>query len=57
MSTTKPEMMKSSSPPTRNHGKNMLTYIFKVLEIEEDSPIIQAFKLEGRTDINSLLEL
>ena len=35
----------------------MLTYIFKVLELDEDSPVVQAFKLEGRDDINSLLEM
>ena len=57
MSTTKPEIMKSSIPPTRNHGKNILTYIFKVLELDEDSPVVQAFKLEGRDDVNSFLEM
>ena len=57
MKTTKREKMTTSSPPTRNHGKDILTYIFKVLEIKEDSPIIQAFREEGRDDINSLLEL
>ena len=29
----------------------------KVLELDEDSPIVQAFKLEERNDINSLLEM
>ena len=57
MDTTKQEKMTTSALPTRNRGKEIFTYIFKVLEIEDDSPIIQAFKLEGRTDINSLLEL
>ena len=47
----------SSSLPTRSHGKNMLTYILRVLNLADDSPVVQALTLEGRTDITSFLEM
>ena len=59
MKTDKSEMKKSatSSLPTRSHGKNILQYILRVLNLADDSPVVQALTLEGRTDITSFLEM
>ena len=59
MKTDKSEMKKSttSSLPTRSHGKNMLQYILRVLNLADDSPVVQVLTLEGRTDITSFLEM
>jgi hypothetical protein len=59
MKTDKSEITKAttSSLPTRSHGNTMLTYILRVLNLAEDSPIVQALTLEGRTDITSFLEM
>ena len=60
MYTIKPEMSKlttTSPTPTRNHGKNMLIYIMRVLDLADDSPLVQALNVEGREDITSFLEI
>jgi hypothetical protein len=59
MQPAKSEMTKAttSSLPTGSHGKIMLTYILRVLNLADDSPVVQALTLEGRTDITSFLEM
>jgi hypothetical protein len=59
MKADKSEMTKAttSSLPTRSHGKTMLTYILRVLNLAKDSPVVQALTQEGRTDITSFLEM
>ena len=59
MQPAKSEMTKgtTSSLPTRSHGKTMVTYILRVLNLADDSPVVQALTLEGRTDITSFLEM
>ena len=50
-------MRTSSSPLTWNHGKEILRYILRGLELAYDSPLVQALELEGREDITSFLEI
>ena len=59
MQTTKSEMSKlaTSSPPTRNHSKNMLKYILRFLDLADDSPLVQALNIKGFEDITSFLEM
>ena len=46
-----------TSPPTRNHGKEMLIYTLKLFNLANDSPLVQALNIEGHEDISSLLEM
>ena len=59
MYTTKYEISKltTPSPPTRNHGKTMLICILRVLDLADDSPLVQALNIECREDITSFLEM
>ena len=58
MQTSKVKLMQTSSrPPTWNNGKDILTYILRVLDLADDSPLVQALDIEGREDITSFLEI
>ena len=61
MQAAKSEMTKTkattSSLPTRSHDKTILTYILRVLDLANDSPVAQALNIKGRTDITSFLEM
>ena len=47
MHPAKSEMSKltTSIPPTGNHDKTMLIYILRVLDLADDSPLVQSINI------------